>query len=140
MENYEINVLTRKGGWKKLSQTSKNEELNQDSNKKAGPNDQLSINILDQVSNNSQIPSGSKNSQKSNEETNLFDDFQNINIIINELQNVEKEKQNLIEKLSYLENNFVKKRNDISQKLDKVKKEHELYEKTISLINSLKDT
>jgi len=56
------------------------------------------------------------------------------------LQNVEKEKQNLIEKLSYLENNFVKKRNDISQKLDKVKKEHELYEKTISLINSLKDT
>ena len=139
MENYEVNVLTRKGGWKKLSQTSKNEELNQDSNKKADPNDQLSINILDQK-NNSQITSSSKNSQKSNEETNLFDDFQNINIIINELQNVEKEKQNLIEKLSYLENNFVKKRNDISQKLDKVKKEHELYEKTISLINSLKDT
>jgi len=139
MENYEVNVLTRKGGWKKLSQTSKNEEFNQDSNKKADPNDQLSISILDQK-NNSQITSSSKNSQKSNEETNLFDDFQNINIIINELQNVEKEKQNLIEKLSYLENNFVKKRNDISQKLDKVKKEHELYEKTISLINSLKDT
>ena len=139
MENYEINVLTRKGGWKKLSQTSKNEELNQDSNKKEDPNDQLSISILDQK-NNSEITSGSKNSQKSNEETNLFDDFQNINIIINELQNVEKEKQNLIEKLSYLENNFVKKRNAISQKLDKVKKEHELYEKTISLINSLKDT
>ena len=139
MENYEVNVLTRKGGWKKLPQTSKNEELNQDSNKKADPNDQLSISILDQK-NNSQITSSSKNSQKSNEETNLFDDFQNINIIINELQNVEKEKQNLIEKLSYLENNFVKKRNDISQKLDKVKKEHELYEKTISLINSLKDT
>ena len=139
MENYEVNVLTRKGGWKKLSQTSKNEELNQDSNKKADPNDQLSISILEQKD-NSQITSSSKNSQKSNEETNLFDDFQNINIIINELQNVEKEKQNLIEKLSYLENNFVKKRNDISQKLDKVKKEHELYEKTISLINSLKDT
>ena len=139
MENYEVNVLTRKGGWKKLSQTSKNEELNQDSNKKEDPNDQLSISILDQK-NNSEITSGSKNSQKSNEETNLFDDFQNINIIINELQNVEKEKQNLIEKLSYLENNFVKKRNAISQKLDKVKKEHELYEKTISLINSLKDT
>ena len=139
MENYEVNVLTRKGGWKKLSQTSKNEELNQDSNKKADPNDQLSISILDQK-NNSQITSGSKDSKEPNEETNLFDDFQNINIIINELQNVEKEKQNLIEKLSYLENNFVKKRNDISQKLDKVKKEHELYEKTISLINSLKDT
>ena len=139
MENYEVNVLTRKGGWKKLSQTSKNEELNQDSNKKEDPNDQLSISILDQK-NNSQITSGSKDSKEPNEETNLFDDFQNINIIINELQNVEKEKQNLIEKLSYLENNFVKKRNDISQKLDKVKKEHELYEKTISLINSLKDT
>ena len=139
MENYEVNVLTRKGGWKKLPQTSKNEELNQDSNKKEDPNDQLSISILDQK-NNSEITSGSKHSQKSNEETNLFDDFQNINIIINELQNVEKEKQKLIEKLSYLENNFVKKRNDISQKLDKVKKEHELYEKTISLINSLKDT
>ena len=137
MENYEVNVLTRKGGWKKLPQSSKKEELKQDSNK--NPNDQLSISILDQK-NNSQITSGSKNSQKSNEETNLFDDFQNINIIINELQNVEKEKQNLIEKLSYLENNFVKKRNAISQKLDKVKKEHELYEKTISLINSLKDT
>ena len=139
MENYEVNVLTRKGGWKKLSQTSKNEELNQDSNKKADPNDQLSISISDQK-NNSQITSRSTNSEKPNEETNLFDDFQNINIIINELQNVEKEKQNLIEKLSYLENNFVKKRNAISQKLDKVKKEHELYEKTISLINSLKET
>ena len=139
MENYEVNVLTRKGGWKKLPQTSKNQELNQDSNKKADPNDQLSISILDQK-NNSQITSGSKDSKEPNEETNLFDDFQNINIIINELQNVEKEKQNLIEKLSYLENNFVKKRNAISQKLDKVKKEHELYEKTISLINSLKDT
>ena len=139
MENYEVNVLTRKGGWKKLSQTTKNEQLNQDSNKKEDPNDQLSISILDQK-NNSQITSGSKDSKEPNEETNLFDDFQNINIIINELQNVEKEKQNLIEKLSYLENNFVKKRNDISQKLDKVKKEHELYEKTISLINSLKDT
>ena len=139
MENYEINVLTRKGGWKKLSQSSKNEELTQDSNKKVDPNDKLSIRILDKK-NNHKITSSSQNSNKTNEETNLFDDFQNINIIINELQNVEKEKQNLIEKLSYLENNFVKKRNDISQKLDKVKKEHELYEKTISLINSLKDT
>ena len=139
MEKYEVNVLTRKGGWKKLSQSSKNEELKQDSNKKEDPNDKLSISILDQI-NNSKISSRSKKSQNPNEETNLFDDFQNINIIINELQNVEKEKQNLIEKLSYLENNFVKKRNAISQKLDKVKKEHELYEKTISLINSLKDT
>ena len=139
MENYEVNVLTRKGGWKKLSQTSKKEELKQGSNKEEDPNNQLSISILDQI-NSGKITSGPKNSKKPIETTNLFDDFQNINIIINELQNVEKEKQNLIQKLSYLENNFVKKRNDISQKLDKVKKEHELYEKTISLINSLKDT
>jgi len=41
MENYEVNVLTRKGGWKKLSQTSKSAELNKDSNKKAETNDKM---------------------------------------------------------------------------------------------------
>ena len=27
MENYEVNVLTRKGGWKKLSQSSADEKV-----------------------------------------------------------------------------------------------------------------
>ena len=139
MEEYEVNVLTRKGGWKKLSHTSGIEESQKNSNQNTTLEDALSISIKDDL-NNDKITSNIETLQNTVEETNLFDDFQNINIIINELQNVEKEKQNLIEKLSYLENNFVKKRNAISQKLDKVKKEHELYEKTISLINSLKDT
>ena len=135
MENYEVNVLTRKGGWKKLSQTTKYEKLNNKPDYDDEQEDTLSISIKDDLNKN-KITKNGKNPDK---EINIFDDFQNISMIIDELQNVEKEKEQLFKKLSSLENEFLKKRDVVSKKLDKVKKEHDLYEKTINLINSLKE-
>ena len=137
MENYEVNVLTRKGGWKKLSQSSADEKFDEKQVYDNEEDNTLSISIKDNV-NKREISTNPEKHNLPNEERNLFDDFENIGRIINELQNVEKEKQQLFEKLSHFESQFLKKRNVVSKKLDKVKKEHDLYEKTINLINSLK--
>ena len=138
MENYEVNVLTRKGGWKKLSQSSADEKFDEKQVYDNEEDNTLSISIKDNV-NKREISTNPEKHNLPNEERNLFDDFENIGRIINELQNVEKEKQQLFEKLSHFESQFLKKRNVVSKKLDKVKKEHDLYEKTINLINSLKE-
>ena len=138
MENYEVNVLTRKGGWKKLSQSSIDEKLEEKQVHDNEEDNTLSISIKDNVDER-KISTNPEKHKLPNEERNLFDDFHNISIIINELQNVEKEKQQLFEKLSHFESQFLEKRNVVSKKLDKVKKEHDLYEKTINLINSLKE-
>ena len=137
MENYEVNVLTRKGGWKKLSQSSADEKFDEKQVYDNEEDNTLSISIKDNV-NKREISTNPEKHNLPNEERNLFDDFHNISRIINELQNVEKEKQLLFEKLTHFENQFLEKRNVVSKKLDKVKKEHDLYEKTINLINSLK--
>ena len=137
MENYEVNVLTRKGGWKKLSQSSVDDKLEEKQVDDNEEDNSLSISIKDNVDER-KISTNPEKNKLLDEERNLFDDFQNISRIINELQNVEKEKQQLFEKLSHFESQFLEKRNVVSKKLDKVKKEHDLYEKTINLINSLK--
>ena len=98
MDNYEVNVLTRKGGWKKLPQEviPNKEEL------RLNNSDNLNINV-------SEDTFDSQNIEDFN--TNLFENFTEINIIINKLKTVEKEKNNLISELDQLMNNFEIRKN-----------------------------
>ena len=122
MEDYEVNVLKRNGGWKKLSQRENTITTDVEDKIESSDNN-LSIRIKDEIS---------------SEEKDIFTDFNNVNLIIDKLQKIENEKSELIIKLSSLEKNFTEKRNVTSQKLNKVNKEYELYEKAINLIKSLK--
>ena len=122
MEDYEVNVLKRNGGWKKLSQ-KENAITTNEEEKIESSDDNLSIRIKDEIS---------------SEKTNIFADFNEVNLIIEKLQKIENEKSELIKKLSSLEKNFYEKKSITSEKLDKVNKENELYEKAINLINALK--
>ena len=126
MDNYEVNVLTRKGGWKKLPQEviSNKDEL------KFNNSDNLNINVTDDTPD-------SKNLEDSN--INLFENFTEINIIINKLKTVEKEKNNLIGELDQLMNSFEIRKNSLDKKLINIQKEREMYDKAINLINSLKN-
>ena len=126
MDNYEVNVLTRKGGWKKLPQevVPNNDEL------KFNNSDNLNINVTEDTFE-------SKNLEYSN--SNLFENFTEINIIINKLKTVEKEKNNLIGELDQLMSNFEIRKNSLDKKLINIRKEKEMYDKAINLINSLKN-
>ena len=127
MDNYEVNVLTRKGGWKKLQQ-------------EMGSDTQTSTNINNNPS--KEIETTNELIQNNKDEfldNNVFQDFDAINNIIVDLQNLEGEKTKLIDKLNSIEANFNTKKEHVSFKLDKVTKEFELYEKAIKLIKSLKN-
>ena len=127
MDNYEVNVLTRKGGWKKLQQ-------------EMGSDTQTSTNINNNPS--KEIETTNELIQNNKDEfldNNVFQNFDVINNIIVDLQNLEGEKTKLIEKLNSIEANFNTKKEHVSFKLDKVTKEFELYEKAIKLIKSLKN-
>jgi len=117
MDNYEVNVLTRKGGWKKLPQEviQKKDEL------KLNNSDNLNINVTED-----------------NFDSNLFENFTEINTIINKLKTVEKEKNELIGELNELMKNFEIRKNNLDKKLTNIQKEKEMYEKAINLIISLK--
>ena len=126
MDNYEVNVLTRKGGWKKLPQ-----EVVEDKNEsKFNNSDNLNINVTEDTFD-------SKNIEDFN--SNLFENFTEINNIINKLKNVEKEKNNLIGELDQLMSNFEIRKNSLDKKLTNIQKEKEMYDKAINLINSLKN-
>ena len=126
MDKYEVNVLTRKGGWKKLPQEiiPSNDEL------KFNNSDNLKINVTEDTFD-------SKKLEDSN--SNLFENFTEINIIINKLKTVEKEKNNLIGELDQLMSNFEIRKNSLDKKLINIQKEKEMYDKAINLINSLKN-
>ena len=126
MDNYEVNVLTRKGGWKKLPQEviSNKDEL------KFNNSDNLNINVTEDTLD-------SKNLEDSS--INLFENFKEINIIINKLKTVEKEKNNLIGELDQLMSNFEIRKDSLDKKLINIQKEREMYDKAINLINSLKN-
>ena len=127
MDNYEVNVLTRKGGWKKLQQ-------------EVGSDTQTSTNINNNPS--KEIETTNELIQNNKDEfldNNVFQNFDVINNIIVDLQNLEGEKTKLIEKLNSIEANFNTKKEHVSFKLDKITKEFELYEKAIKLIKSLKN-
>ena len=126
MDNYEVNVLTRKGGWKKLPQevVPSKDEL------KFNNSDNLNINVTEDTFD-------TKNLEESN--SNLFENFTEINIIINKLKTVEKEKNNLIDELNQLMKNFEIRKNNLDKKLTNIHREKEMYDKAINLINSLKN-
>ena len=126
MDNYEVNVLTRKGGWKKLPQ----EVMPSKDELKFNNSDNLNINVTEDTFDN-------KNLEDTN--SNLFENFTEINNIINKLKTVEKEKNNLIGELDQLMNNFEIRKISLDKKLANIRKEKEMYEKAINLINSLKN-
>ena len=125
MDNYEVNVLTRKGGWKKLPQ----EVINSDSEFKLNTSENLNINVTDDIIDESQ-PEVINN--------NLFENFTEINTIINKLKTVENEKNGLINELNNLMNDFEIRKNSLDKKLTNIQIEKEMYEKAINLIISLK--
>ena len=126
MDNYEVNVLTRKGGWKKLPQ----EVIPSKDELKLDNSDNLNINVTEDTFD-------SKNIEDFN--NNLFENFTEINNIINKLKTVEKEKNNLIVELDQLMSNFEIRKNSLDKKLKNIQKEKEMYDKAINLINSLKN-
>ena len=126
MDNYEVNVLTRKGGWKKLPQ----EVIPSKDELKFNNSDNLNINVTEDTFD-------SKNPEGTN--SNLFENFKEINIIINKLKTVEKKKNDLICELDQLMSNFEIRKNSLDKKLINIRKEKEMYDKAINLINSLKN-
>ena len=73
MDNYEVNVLTRKGGWKKLPQ----EVITNKDELKLNNSDNLNINVNDDALDENQTEDFN---------TNLFENFTEINNIINKLK------------------------------------------------------
>ena len=125
MDNYEVNVLTRKGGWKKLPQ----EVIESKDELKFNNSDNLNINVTEDTFENKLEDTNS----------NLFKNFTEINIIINKLKTIEKEKNNLIGELDKLMSNFEIRKNSLDMKLINIQKEKEMYDKALNLINSLKN-
>ena len=126
MDNYEVNVLTRKGGWKKLPQ----EVIQNKDELKLNNSDNLNINVTEDNFD-------SKNLEDFN--SNLFENFTEISSIINKLKTVEKEKNDLIGELNELMKNFEIRKNNLDKKLTNIQKEKEMYDKAINLIISLKN-
>ena len=126
MENYEVNVLTRKGGWKKLPQAVISSE---DDLKSSKSENFLNINVSDESLDND-TPKGL--------DSNLFENFTEINSVINKLKSVENEKNILINKLDELMKNFENRKKTLDKKLLNIQKEKEMYDKAINLISSLK--
>ena len=109
MDNYEINILRRSGDWKKIS-----------------PDDL----ILDDVDNSS------------NEIAPKDDDFlsklNEVKIIIEKLENLEKQKDKLKIELKIFEEEFVNKKKNIDDKIITMSEKAKMVEKTIGLIKNLK--
>ena len=126
MDNYEVNVLTRKGGWKKLPQ----EIIQNKDEMKLNISDNLNINVTED-----------NFDSKNNEDfqSNLFENFTEINSIIDKLKTVEKEKNDLIAELNELMKNFELRKKNLDKKLTNIQKEKEMYDKAINLIISLKN-
>jgi len=126
MDNYEVNVLTRKGGWKKLPQ-----EVVQNKDKSQfNISDNLNINVTEDNFDSNNLEDFNSN---------LFENFTEINSIIDKLKTVEKEKNDLIGELNELMKNFEIRKNNLDKKLTNIQKEKEMYDKAINLIISLKN-
>ena len=114
MDNYEINILRRGGNWKKVQA------------------DDL---VMDEI--NHQRPEHDKL-----ESTNLNDNFYSyiakVNEIILKLEDLEDQKNILKEELKTYENEFLKKKKIIENKINIFSKEKEFLDKTINVIKNLK--
>ena len=137
MDNYEVNVLTRKGGWKKLPQevvsTKEELSLNKSDNYQEthlSNSDNLNINVTEDTL---------ENHSTEDFKNNLFENFTEINNIIKKLKTVESEKNILINELNDLMKDFEIRRNRLDKKLLNIQKEQEMYDKAINLISSLKN-
>ena len=137
MDNDEVNVLTRKGGWKKLPQevvsTKEKFSLNKSDNYQEthlSNSDNLNINVTEDTL---------ENHSTEDFKNNLFENFTEINNIIKKLKTVENEKSILINELNDLMKDFEIRRNRLDQKLLNIQKEQEMYDKAINLISSLKN-
>ena len=128
MDNYEVNVLTRKGGWKKLPQEVMSNDVKMD-NSETNNSENLSIKVTEDTF-DTESPENYNN--------NLFENFNEINSIINKLKNVENQKNDLINELNELMKNFEIRRNNLDKKLINIQKEKDMYQKAINLIASLK--
>ena len=126
MDNYEVNVLTRKGGWKKLPQ----EVIQNKEESKLNITDNLKINVTED---------NFDSKRPEDFDSNLFENFTNISSIIDKLKTVEKEKNDLIGELNELMKNFKIRKNNLDKKLTNIQKEKEMYDKAINLITSLKN-
>ena len=126
MDNYEVNVLTRKGGWKKLPQ----EIISNKNSSGLDKSGNLNINLTDDAL---------ENENNENLNSNLFKNFTEINNIINKLKSVENEKYKLVNDLENLMKNFEARKNNLNKKLSNIQKEKEMYDKAINLIISLKN-
>ena len=126
MDNYEVNVLTRKGGWKKLPQ----EVIQNKDDLKLNNSDNLNINVTEDNFDTNNLD---------NSNSNLFENFTEIRSIIDKLKTVEKEKNDLIGELNELMKNFELRKNNLDKKLTNIQKEKEMYDKAINLIISLKN-
>ena len=126
MDNYEVNVLTRKGGWKKLPQ----EVIQNKDELKLKNSDNLNINVTEDNFD-------SKNHEDF--DSNLFENFTEISSIIDKLKTVEEEKNDLIGELNELKKSFEIRKNNLDKKLTTIQKEKEMYDKAINLIISLKN-
>ena len=137
MDNYEVNVLTRKGGWKKLPQEVmiNTEELNSKETEdikehQSNYSDNLNIKVTED---------NLEGHDPENFSNNLFENFTEVNNIIKKLKTVEKEKNILINELNELMKDFQIRKNNLDKKLTNIEKEKEMYDKAINLISSLKN-
>ena len=137
MDNYEVNVLTRKGGWKKLPQevVINTEELNSKETEdikehQSNYSDNLNIKVTED---------NLEGHDPENFSNNLFENFTEVNNIIKKLKTVEKEKNILINELNELMKDFQIRKNNLDKKLTNIEKEKEMYDKAINLISSLKN-
>ena len=127
MDNYEVNVLTRKGGWKKLPQ----EIVKEDKDTKSK---NLAINVNDIDEQELALAD-----EQSDDGDNLFEKFSEISIVINKLRSIETEKSGLLEELNKLEGTFQSRKKELDTKIDNIKNEYNIYQKAIDLIKSLKN-
>ena len=111
MDNYEINILRRNGNWNKITQ------------------DDVVMN------NNEQILNKNHHSQ-------LNDDFKfylnEVSSIIKKIEDLEKEKDNLKDRLKIYEQEFVNKKKDTEDKINLLTEEREILDKTINVMKNLK--
>ena len=118
MEKFEINILKRNGDWKKYNQKdiSLSSANNTDHNK-----------LSDEVKNNK------------NNDVNLISFFNEVNLIINKLEDLENEKNNLKNELKKYEKFFHTEKKLSEQKLSQTSKEIKIFEKSIAVLKNLKD-
>ena len=106
------------------------EIINEKNELKSNSSDNLNINVAED---------SIDESKQEDFNNNLFENFTEINKIINKLKTVELEKNVLINELNNLMKDFEIRKNNLDKKLTNIKKEKEMYDKAINLIISLKN-